>query len=221
MNDLDPITVEYTLEKKGNLSLIEAEPSAGKTTLGIHFLLSAVENDEHTLYLSLDFYEDMLRERLLSVASQIELRKIREDNLTEEERKKLAETKADLALCRFTIRDMIAPSLSEVIALIEKRHNEDKAEVVIIDYLGLIKDEEKDILKELKALAERLEIAVIALQQIPRGSGEVIIDSPFIDNFYCLKRKRDSNEARLVNLKDKKDIKLSYDPKTTRFRFER
>ena len=118
----------------------------------------------------------MGRERLLSVASQIELRKIREDNLTEEERKKLAETKADLALCRFTIRDMIAPSLSEVIALIEKRHNEDKAEVVIIDYLGLIKDEEKDILKELKALAERLGIAVIALQQIPRGSGEVNID---------------------------------------------
>ena len=221
MNDLDPITVEYTLEKKGNLSLIEAEPSAGKTALGIHFLLSAVENDEHTLYLSLEFYEDMLRERLLSVASQIELRKIREDNLTEEERKKLAETKADLALCRFTIRDMIAPSLSEVIALIEKIHNEGKAEVVIIDYLELIKDEGKDIIKELKALAERLEIAVISLQQIPRGSGEVIIDSPFIDNFYCLKRKRDSNEARLVNLKDKKDIKLSYDPKTTRFRFER
>ncbi len=219
MNDLDPITVEYTLEKKGNLSLIEAEPSAGKTALGIHFLLSAVENDEHTLYLSLEFYEDMLRERLLSVASQIELRKIREDNLTEEERKKLAETKADLALCRFTIRDMIAPSLSEVIALIEKRHNEDKAEVVIIDYLGLIKDEEKDILKELKALAERLGIAVIALQQIPRGSGEVNIDSPYMDNFYCL--KRDGNEARLVNLKEDKVIEFSYDPKTTRFKFER
>lgn len=219
MNDLDPITVEYTLEKKGNLSLIEAEPSAGKTALGIHFLLSAVENDEHTLYLSLEFYEDMLRERLLSVASQIELRKIREDNLTEEERKKLAETKADLALCRFTIRDMIAPSLSEVIALIEKRNNEDKAEVVIIDYLGLIKDEEKDILKELKALAERLGIAVIALQQIPRGSGEVNIDSPYMDNFYCL--KRDGNEARLVNLKEDKVIEFSYDPKTTRFKFER
>ena len=219
MNDLDPITVEYTLEKKGNLSLIEAEPSAGKTALGIHFLLSAVENDEHTLYLSLEFYEDMLRERLLSVASQIELRKIREDNLTEEERKKLAETKADLALCRFTIRDMIAPSLSEVIALIEKRHNEDKAEVVIIDYLGLIKDEEKDILKELKALAERLGIAVIALQQIPRGSGEVNIDSPYMDNFYCL--KRDGNEARLVNLKEDKVIEFSYDPKTTRFKIER
>ena len=219
MNDLDPITVEYTLEKKGNLSLIEAEPSAGKTALGIHFLLSAVENDEHTLYLSLEFYEDMLRERLLSVASQIELRKIREDNLTEEERKKRAETKADLALCRCTIRDMIAPSLSEVIALIEKRHNEDKAEVVIIDYLGLIKDEEKDILKELKALAERLGIAVIALQQIPRGSGEVNIDSPYMDNFYCL--KRDGNEARLVNLKEDKVIEFSYDPKTTRFKFER
>ena len=219
MNDLDPITVEYTLEKKGNLSLIEAEPSAGKTALGIHFLLSAVENDEHTLYLSLEFYEDMLRERLLSVASQIELRKIREDNLTEEERKKLAETKADLALCRFTIRDMIAPSLSEVIALIEKRNNEDKAEVVIIDYMGLIKDEEKDILKELKALAERLGIAVIALQQIPRGSGEVNIDSPYMDNFYCL--KRDGNEARLVNLKEDKVIEFSYDPKTTRFKFER
>ena len=215
MNDLDPITVEYTLEKKGNLSLIEAEPSAGKTALGIHFLLSAVENEEHTLYLSLEFYEDMLRERLLSVASQIELRKIREDNLTEEERKKLAETKADLALCRFTIRDMIAPSLSEVIALIEKIHNEGKAEVVIIDYLGLIKDEEKDILKELKALAERLGIAVIALQQIPRGSGEVNIDSPYMDNFYCL--KRDGNEARLVNLKEDKVIELSYDPYSTRF----
>ena len=46
MNDLDPITVEYTLEKKGNLSLIEAEPSVGKTALGIHFLLSSVEQDK-------------------------------------------------------------------------------------------------------------------------------------------------------------------------------
>ena len=114
---------------------------------------------------------------------------------------------------------MIAPSLSEVIALIEKRHNEDKAEVVIIDYLRLIRNEGKDILKELKALAERLGIAVIALQQIPRGSGEVNIDSPYMDNFYCL--KRDGNEARLVNLKEDKVIEFSYDPKTTRFKFER
>ena len=219
MNDLDPITVEYTLEKKGNLSLIEAEPSAGKTALGIHFLLSAVENDEHTLYLSLEFYEDMLRERLLSVASQIELRKIREDNLTEEERKKLAETKADLALCRFTIRDMIAPSLSEVIALIEKIHNEGKAEVVIIDYLRLIRNEGKDILKELKALAERLNTAVIVLEQIPRGSEGNETDSTYADAFFLL--KRDGEKASLLSLKgdDKgKEEYLTYNPYTTGFR---
>ena len=78
-------------------------------------------------------------ERLLSVASQIELRKIREDNLSAEERKKLAETKADLDLCRFTIGDMIAPSLSEVIGLIEKIHNEGKAEVVIFDKFANLK----------------------------------------------------------------------------------
>ena len=221
MGKTDLVSFEQVFEKKGNLSLIEAEPSVGKTALGIHFLLASVEKDEQAIYLSFEFDEEKLRKRILSVVSQIELRKIEKDNLSEEESKKIAETKADLALYRFTIEDMIAPSLSEVIALIEKIHNEGKAEVVIIDYLELIKDEGKDIIKELKALAERLEIAVIALQPIPRGSGEVIIDSPFIDNFYCLKRKRDSNEARLVNLKDKKDIKLSYDPKTTRFRFER
>ncbi len=221
MGKTDLVSFEQVFEKKGNLSLIEAEPSVGKTALGIHFLLASVEKDEQAIYLSFEFDEEKLRKRILSVVSQIELRKIEKDNLSEEESKKIAETKADLALYRFTIEDMITPSLSEVIALIEKIHNEGKAEVVIIDYLELIKDEGKDIIKELKALAERLEIAVIALQPIPRGSGEVIIDSPFIDNFYCLKRKRDSNEARLVNLKDKKDIKLSYDPKTTRFRFER
>ena len=219
MNDLDPITVEYTLEKKGNLSLIEAEPSVGKTALGIHFLLSSVEQDKYALYLTLEFDEETLRERLLAVASRIELRKIREDNLSREERKKIAETKADLDLYRFAIRDMIAPSLSEVIALIEKIHNEGKAEVVIIDYLRLIRNEGKDILKELKALAERLNVAVIVLEQIPRGSEGNETDSTYADAFFLL--KRDGEKASLLSLKgdDKgKEEYLTYNPHTAGFR---
>ncbi|MBO8435578.1 MAG: hypothetical protein IAA97_01175 [Spirochaetes bacterium] len=219
MEKLDPITMEYTLEKKGNLSLIESAPSVRKTALGIHFLLSSVEKDEQAIYLSFEFDEESLRERILSVASQIELRKIREDNLSREERKKLAETKADLALCRFTIRDMIAPSLSEVIALIEKIHNEGKAEVVIIDYLRLIRNEGKDILKELKALAERLNVAVIVLEQIPRGSEGNETDSTYADAFFLL--KRDGEKASLLSLKgnDKgKEEYLTYNPYTTEFR---
>ena len=45
MNSMVAITIEYALEKKGNLSLIEAEPSKEKTALGLHFLLSAAENE--------------------------------------------------------------------------------------------------------------------------------------------------------------------------------
>ena len=215
MNSMVAITIEYALEKKGNLSLIEAEPSKEKTALGLHFLLSAAEKDEPVLYLSLECNEEILMTRLLPIASGIGREKILAGDLTEEERNILMQSKADIATYPITIENMTAPSISEVTALIKKLHDEGKADIAIIDYLCLMNAEGKNILQELKALAERLSIAVIALEQIPRGSGEVNIDSPYIDNLCCL--KREGNEAMLADLKENKAIELYYDPQTAKF----
>ena len=215
MNRMDAITMEYALEKKGNLSLIESEPSKGKTALGLHFLLSAAEKDEPVLYLSLECNEEILMTRLLPIASGIGREKILAGDLTEEERNILMQSKADIATYPITIENMTASSISEVTALIKRLHDEGKADITIIDYLRLIDPEGKNVLQELKALAERLSIAVIALEQIPRGSGEVNIDSPYIDNLCCL--KREGNEAMLADLKENKAIELYYDPQTAKF----
>lgn len=220
MGKTDLVSFGQIFEKKGALSLIEAEPSVGKTGIGLYLLLSVAEEDKPCLFISIEIDEEGINNRLLGVASGIDIRKISTGHLSQKEKAELSNTKSHLASLPLIIESsMPSPSLSDVITLIERLHNEGKTDIAIIDYLHLVNPEGRDSLKELKALAEKLDIAVIALHQIPRGSGEVIIDSPYIDNSYCLKRERgEARDAILVNLKDEENvIKLYYDPYATKF----
>ena len=87
------------------------------------------------------------------------------------------------------------------------------ADIVYIDYLNLIRPEGKELLSELKAIAIKFDIPIIGMEQIPRGSGEVKMDSPYIDNLFCL--TREGNNAWLVDLKNNNKIELSFDSEPT------
>ena len=75
------------------------------------------------------------------------------------------------------------------------------------------------MLSELKAIAIKFDIPIIGMVRIPIENGEVNIDSPYIDNLYCL--KMEDRKVSLIDLKGKKDMEFSYDPKTTEFKLGR
>lgn len=108
---------------------------------------------------------------------------------------------------------MKAPLFSTVVSAIERWHQKGDADIVYIDYLNLIRPEGKELLSELKAIAIKFDIPIIGMEQIPRGSGEVKMDSPYIDNLFCL--TREGNNAWLVDLKNNNKIELSFDSEPT------
>ena len=114
---------------------------------------------------------------------------------------------------------MKAPLFSTVVSAIERWHQKGDADIVYIDYLNLIRPEGKELLSELKAIAIKFDIPIIGMEQIPRGSGEAKMDSPYIDNLYCL--KMEDRKVSLIDLKWKNDMEFSYDPKTTGFKLGR
>ena len=89
--------------KKGNIALIEVAPSIGKTGLALSWLLSAAEKGMAPLYISLEMNIDMLIQRLLSISSGINLRKIDTGDLTEEDKSTLDEYKTRLSSCHISI----------------------------------------------------------------------------------------------------------------------
>ena len=125
----------------------------------------------------------------------------------------------DEELSPISFWDMKAPLFSTAVSAIERWHQKGNADIVYIDYLNLIRPEGKELLSELKAIAIKFDIPIIGMVRIPIENGEVNIDSPYIDNLYCL--KMEDRKVSLIDLKGKKDMEFSYDPKTTEFKLGR
>ena len=199
MGKTDLVSFGQIFEKKGTLSLIEAEPSEEKTGFGFSLLRSLTSNGKSGTYMVLEQKGTRIMSRLVSLLHTL--------NLTDEE------------LSPISFWDMKAPLFSTVVSAIERWHQKGNADIVYIDYLNLIRPEGKELLSELKAIAIKFDIPIIGMVRIPIENGEVNIDSPYIDNLYCL--KMEYRKVSLIDLKGKKDMEFSYDPKTTGFKLGR
>lgn len=199
---------------KGCVTLIESEPSLGKTGLALSLMLSAAENGLTPLYISLEYSTDRLMEKLLAIFSGISLRKI----AAGKEAKTLDESKSALSSLRISIKSMIRPLLPDVTSIIEKHCKENQADIVFIDYLGLIRSGGENAVSVLKKLAESFDIPIVTLEQIPRGCYAGLCRGPEAEADLSLRLIRDGEKAKLSNLKGRDiGLDLIFNPETTGF----
>jgi replicative DNA helicase len=173
--DLDNLTAGF---QKGDLIIIAARPSMGKTALALNIAFNAAYHSQVPVaFFSLEMSKEQLVRRLLSSAGEINASHLRRAFLTDQEWRKLQEAAGYLLDCPVYIDDTPAATVLEVRSKSRRLKAEGKLGLVIVDYLQLMRgrsdfssreQEISEISRSLKALAKELEVPVIALSQLSR-----------------------------------------------------
>jgi len=173
--DLDNYTAGF---QNGDLIIIAARPSMGKTALALNIAFNAAyEAQIPVAFFSLEMSKEQLVRRLLSSVGEIDASHLRRAFLTTQEWQNLQEAAGYLQDCPIYIDDTPAANVLEVRSKARRLRAEGKLGLIIVDYLQLMRgrgeaasreQEISEISRSLKALAKELNVPVIALSQLSR-----------------------------------------------------
>jgi len=163
----------------GELIVLAARPSMGKTALALNFVEAAILTQEKpALVFSMEMPADALVMRMLSSMGRIDQGNLRNGSLTEEDWPKLEVAARKLKDKKLFIDDTAGLTPNEVRARVRRvaREHGDPG-MIMIDYLQLMHvggsegrtQEISEISRSMKALAKEYSCPVIALSQLNRG----------------------------------------------------
>ena len=165
--------------QKSDLILVAARPAMGKTAFSLNIVQNAaMKGDASVAFFSLEMSKDQLVQRMLSSESHVELQKIINGRLTEEDWPKLVSSMGPLAQANIFIDDTPGITLMDLKAKCRKLKIEKGLDLIMIDYLQLMSGEGKNenrqqeisnISRGLKGLAKEMDCPVVALSQLSRA----------------------------------------------------
>ncbi|HWA95157.1 MAG TPA: replicative DNA helicase [Terracidiphilus sp.] len=173
--------------QKGELVIIAARPSMGKTAFAINIAQNAAINSQATVAVfSLEMSKESLLRRMLASQAWVDQRKLQTGFLGREDQEKLQNALSALVESRLFIDDTAGISLAEMRAKARRlKQNAGGLDLVVVDYLQLMSatlptaggkryenrtQEVSAISRGLKALAKELNVPVVALSQLSRAS---------------------------------------------------
>lgn len=170
--------------RKGELVIWAARPGVGKTTGALVVALNIALQSIPVAFLSLEMSAKSLGTKLLASQARVNSSKIASGEVNEEEMTRLIESGNDINQCPLYIEDDTTSiaTLDAIKRKITQLVRVRNTRVVIVDYLQLLTDEtsskqnfknrEQEVSKisrELKLLAMRLGITIIAVCQLSRA----------------------------------------------------
>ena len=162
--------------KPGELVIVAARPSMGKTAFALNIAQSASRTSSVIIF-SLEMETESLLNRMISSSCMIKMNDIQSGTLTDDQFVRIMKRTSELGKRNLYIDDK-STILSDIKALCRKQKLQKGLDVIVIDYLQLIRttmkanqreQEVSYISKELKSLAKELNITVIALSQLSRA----------------------------------------------------
>lgn len=167
----------YFTFEPGSLVTVGARPAMGKTAFALNLALQTSKNYE-VLYVNLEMSNVQIMQRFLSIKTGVELNKIKNKKLTDEELTRINFAVGDLQKSKF--KSMSCEDNNDfnfIVRKIKKQHEKDGLKVVIIDYLTLMtasgfqsKNYEVEYMtNRLKLLATELNCCIVILAQLNRA----------------------------------------------------
>ena len=205
----------------GQMIVVAARPAVGKSTLALDFARSAaIKHNMTTVFFSLEMGKNEIAMRLLSAEATIALQDLRKGTIRDEQWSKIAATVGRLNEAPFYIDDSPNMSMMEIRAKCRRLKQKHDLKLVVLDYLQLMssgkrvesrQQEVAEFSRALKLLAKELEVPVIALSQLNRGSEQRTDKKPQVSDL----RESGSIEqdADMVILLHREDI---YDKESPR-----
>lgn len=172
---LDRVTSGW---QRSDLVIIAARPGMGKTAFVVSALRNAaVDFKIPVAIFSLEMASVQLVNRLISAEAELEGEKLKKGNLADHEWTQLVHKTSRLSSAPIFIDDTPALSILELRAKCRRLKAEHNIQLVVIDYLQLMRgdnagnreQEIASISRSLKGIAKELSVPVIALSQLSRS----------------------------------------------------
>ncbi len=174
LGDLDRM---ITGLNKSDLLILGARPGMGKTAFALNIARNVAVNENKTVcFFSLEMSRDQLAQRLLSSEAGIPSAKLRTGELDTDEWVRLAQAGEVLSKTQLFLDETPGITVREMKAKLLRMK---KVDLVVVDYLGLMKSDVKkenrvqevsDITRNLKIMAKELKIPLLVCAQLSRGT---------------------------------------------------
>ena len=164
--------------QRGDLVILAARPSMGKTALALTMARNAaVEYEIPIGFFSLEMPDYQLAMRLLCAEARVDAHKVRTGRLPDNQWQKLSTKVGQLSQAQIFIDDTPSMTMLEIRAKARRLKAEHDIQLLVVDYLQLIRgtkgenrqQEISEISRSMKALAKELDIPVLALSQLSRA----------------------------------------------------
>ena len=176
----------------GQMIVIAARPAVGKSTFALDFARSAsIKHNMTSVFFSLEMGRNEIAMRLLSAEASIALQNLRKGAIKDDEWSKIATTMGRLNDAPLFIDDSPNMSLMEIRAKCRRLKQKHDLKLILLDYLQLMssgkrvesrQQEVSEFSRSLKLLAKELDVPLIALSQLNRGSEQRTDKKPMVSD---------------------------------------
>lgn len=163
----------------GQLITVAARTSVGKSIMAVNCALAAALEGKRVLFFSLEMSASELISRLIASKAFIPMNRIYPKlTLKGEDLQKFMEVKEEIINLPIVIKDDPMQTVETIRAEALKQEQTDKVDFIIVDYVQLIstgrrssrQEEVANISRGLKILAKQLDVPIMVVAQVLRGS---------------------------------------------------
>lgn len=174
ISELDELTNGL---QPSDLIILAARPGVGKTSFALTIAANAaIDFNKHVAFFSLEMDGVQLAQRLLCSRAQVDQSRLRNGKLSRDEMNKLIAFVTPINQAPLFVDDNADLGIMELMSKTRKLKRQGKLDLVVIDYLQLMKTGGEEnravaigaISRGLKILAKELSVPVIALAQLSR-----------------------------------------------------
>jgi replicative DNA helicase len=163
----------------GELILVGARPSMGKTSFAINMATNAMRKGKKVAVFSLEMPREQIAMRMLCGEARINMQSVRKGLLRDEDWMKLARTLAPMAASEMYIDDTSGLTPGQLRSRCRRLMMEHGLDMIVVDYLQLMGSDNKaesrqvevsEISRSLKAIAQELKVPLVACAQLSRAN---------------------------------------------------
>ena len=176
----------------GQMIIVAARPAIGKSTLSLDIArAAAIKNKMTTAIFSLEMSSTEIMMRLLSAEASMPLQKLRTGKINDEDWDRLAAVTGRIGDAPLYIDDSPNLTMMEIRAKARRLKQRHDLKLVVIDYIQLMSSGRKvesrqlevsEFSRQIKLLAKELDIPVIAISQLNRGSEQRTDKKPLLSD---------------------------------------
>ena len=175
----------------GELVLIGARPSMGKTSFAINIATHAALKGKSVAIFSLEMPNEQIAMRILCCEARVNMQKVRTGTLSDKEWEKLAIAIAPLSQAPLYMDDTSSLTPAQLRSRCRSLMMEKGLDMVVIDYMQLMSSDSRaenrqlevsEISRKLKAIALELKIPVVACAQLSRANTQRSTKRPMLSD---------------------------------------